>query len=216
MAPAPMTTSFPMPTYPAAMKRFSPASERNKDPILDVLRGVVPAQGRVLELSAGSGQHTVHFAAAFTGVEWQPSDIDESALLSVAAHRDEAALANVLDPMRVDVTALDWGVDAVDVVLSINMIHITPWACSQGLFAGAARVLRSGGALVTYGPYNVDGAFTSDGNARFDASLRSRDPRWGIRDLADLLGLAEAAGFMREAVVDMPANNKTVIYRLRD
>ncbi len=196
------------------MKRFSPASERNKDPILDVLRGVVPAAGRVLELSAGSGQHTVHFAAAFPGITWQPSDIDESARLSVAAYRDEAGLSNVLDPRYLDVTAEDWGVDAVDVVLSINMIHITPWACSEGLFAGASRVLKAGGALVTYGPYNVDGAFTSDGNARFDASLRSRDERWGIRDLADLLALAEAAGFTREAVVEMPANNKTVVYRL--
>lgn len=197
------------------MKRFSPASERNKDPILAVLRGVVPADGRVLELSAGSGQHTVHFAAAFPGVAWQPSDIDESALVSVAAHRDEASLPNVLEPIRLDVTSADWGIDSLDVVLSINMIHITPWACSEGLFAGAARVLKAGGALVTYGPYNVGGAFTSDGNARFDASLRSRDERWGIRDLADLLGLADASGFTREAVVEMPANNKTVIYRLQ-
>lgn len=196
------------------MKRFSPASERNKDPILDVLRGVVPAQGRVLELSAGSGQHTVYFAAAFPGVSWQPTDVDEVALLSVAAHRDEAGLANVLEPRPLDVTSGDWGVDPVDVVLSINMIHITPWACSEGLFAGAARVLVPGGALVTYGPYNVDGAFTSESNARFDGSLRSRDPRWGIRDLADLLGLAEAAGFTREQVVAMPANNMTVVYRL--
>jgi SAM-dependent methyltransferase len=198
------------------MKRFSPASERNKDPILDVLRDVVPATGRVLELSAGSGQHTVHFAAAFPGIVWQPSDVDEGALASVAAHREEAGLGNVLAPIRLDVTADDWGVGPVDVVLCINMIHISPWACSEGLFAGAARVLKPGGALVTYGPYNVDGAFTSDGNARFDTSLRSRDARWGIRDLADLLGLAEAVGFAREAVVDMPANNKTVIYRLQD
>ncbi len=196
------------------MKRFSPASERNKDPILQVLRSVVPAQGRVLELSAGSGQHTVHFAAAFPGVSWQPTDVDPTALSSVAAHRDEAGLPNIAAPRHLDVTEHDWGIDPVDVVLSINMIHITPWACTQGLFAGAARLLTPGGALVTYGPYNVDGAPTSPGNAQFDASLRSRDPSWGIRDLADLLALAEAHGFVREQVVPMPANNMTVVYRL--
>ena len=195
------------------MKRFSPASERNKDPILEVLRRVVPDRGRVLELSAGSGQHSVHFAAAFPDIAWQPSDIDPTALDSVTAWRSEAALPNLLAPLRVDVTAGDWGVDPVDVVLSINMIHIAPWACSKGLFAGAARLLGSGGALVTYGPYTVDGAFTSPSNAGFDASLRSRDPSWGIRDLADLLVLAAEAGFEREDVVAMPANNMTVIYR---
>lgn len=196
------------------MKRFSPASERNKDPIFDVLRGVVPGAGRVLELSAGSGQHSVHFAAAFPGVTWQPTDIDPTAIASVSAYRDEAGLDNLLAPRVLDVTETDWQLEGpMDVILSINMIHISPWACSEGLFAGAARHLRPGGALVTYGPYNVDGAFTSESNARFDASLRSRDPSWGIRDLADLLGLAAGQGLERVDLVPMPANNFTVVYR---
>ena len=196
------------------MKRFSPASERNKDPILAVLRTVVPASGHALELSAGSGQHSVHFAAALPGLVWQPTDIDPTAIASVAAHREDAGLPNLLAPRVLDVTDADWGLpQPMDLITSINMIHISPWAASEGLFAGAGRHLAPGGALVTYGPYNVDGAFTAESNARFDASLRARNAAWGIRDLDDLLALATAAGLTREALIPMPANNFTVVYR---
>ncbi len=198
------------------MKLDSPSTRRNRDPILAVLQEHAPREGFALELSAGSGQHSVHFASAFPDLTWQPTDISDEALASIAAWRAEAALPNLLAPCRLDVTDSRWAPvpeDGAALVLSINMIHISPWEASEGLFAGAARELAPGGVLITYGPYLVDNEFTSPSNERFEGWLKSLDERYGQRDLDALRELAEAGGMTREAVIPMPANNFTVVYR---
>ncbi|MGQ9364820.1 DUF938 domain-containing protein [Azospirillum sp. ST 5-10] len=192
-------------------RRSAPAAERNRDPILDVLRRVLPATGLVLEVASGTGQHAVHFAAALPGLEWQPSDADARARASVAAWRADAGLANLREPLALDAAAGSWPVARADAVVCINMIHIAPWAAAQGLLRGAARLLPEGAPLVLYGPFRRDGRHTAPGNAAFDADLRARDPAWGVRDLGEVA--AAAAGFRLGEVVEMPANNLTVVFR---
>jgi SAM-dependent methyltransferase len=186
---------------------------RNREPILAVLRRVLPAQGLVLEIASGSGEHAAYFAKELPALTWQPSDPDEAALASIAAHRIDAALANLLAPLRLDVTANDWPVGRVDVVMCNNMIHISPWAATEGLMAGAERVLSPGGILFLYGPYKIGGRHTASTNQAFDEDLRQRNPGWGIRDLADVTVLAQRHGFAAPETIEMPANNLSVIFR---
>ena len=159
--------------------RFSPAVARNRDPILAVLRRVLPAQGTVLEIASGSGEHAAYFAAALPHLFWQPADIDPDALASISAHRAAAEAPNLLHPIELDAAAPDWPVTRADAIVSINMIHIAPWAAAAGLMAGAARLLAAGGVLYLYGPFMEDGRHTAQSNASFDASLRARDPEMG-------------------------------------
>ena len=196
------------------MKLHAPATLRNREAILAVLRDVLPAAGVVLEIAAGSGEHAVFFAAALSALAWQPTDPDSESLSSIADHRADAALANLRAPLRGDVTEAGWARDlAADAVVCINMIHIAPWEACLGLLAGASALLAPGKPLYLYGPYRIDGAFPAPSNADFDASLRGRDPRWGVRDLPDVTRAAEAVGFTRERVVAMPANNHSVVFR---
>ncbi len=198
------------------MRQRSPSTARNREPILEVLQTVVPPRGFVLETSAGSGEHSVFFAAAFPELTWQPTDVSEQALASISAWRADANLPNLLPPEPLDVRDSRWAAvpeSGADVVLSINMIHISPWEAAVGLFEGAGRALLPGGVLVTYGPYLVDGAFTSPSNRQFEDWLKGLDPAYGQRDLEALRELAEANGLTRDAVVPMPANNFTVVYR---
>jgi SAM-dependent methyltransferase len=194
------------------MKQHAPAAERNRDPILAVLRRVLPARpgALVLEVASGSGQHALHFAAALPHLRWQPSDQDPVARDSVAAWRAEAGLDNLLPPLFLDVRG-PWPVAAADAIFCANMIHISPWACTLALLSGAAAVLPPGSPLVLYGPYRRGGAHTAPSNAAFDASLRARDPAWGVRDLEEVV--AQARGFALDEVVEMPANNLTVVLR---
>jgi len=194
-------------------RHVAPAAERNREPILSVLRRVLPASGQVLEIASGTGQHIVHFAAALPGLTWQPSDPDEAARESIAAWTAHAGLANVRAPLALDVLQAPWGVDAAQAVVCINMIHIAPWAAAQALFAGAGRLLAPGGVLFLYGPYRRGGAHTAPSNAAFDAQLRAADPAWGVRDLEDVAALGEAAGLALEEVVPMPANNFSLVFR---
>ncbi len=195
------------------MKRSAPAAERNRGPILDVLRGVLPPAGLVLEIASGTGQHVVHFAAALPRLEFQPTDVDEANLASIAAWRAEAGLPNVRPPLRLDVRDPVWPVDRADAVFCANMIHIAPWAAAEGLLAGAARVLPAGGVLCLYGPFAFGGRFLAPSNEAFDASLRARDPAWGVRDLDVVTVTAARHGFACASVVEMPANNHTVVFR---
>lgn len=196
------------------MKRHAPATDRNREPILAVLRDVLPGAGVVLEIAAGSGEHAVFCAAALPGLGWQPTDPDHESLSSIAAHRDEVALTNLRAPIRVDVTEAGWARDlAANAFVCINMIHVAPWEACLGLLAGASALLAPGSPLYLYGPYRIEGAFTAASNADFDASLRARDPRWGVRDLDEVTRAAEAVGFKRERVVAMPANNHSVVFR---
>lgn len=193
----------------------SPSVARNRDPILLVLRRALPARGTVLEVASGSGEHAVHFAAALPHLTWQPTDADEEARRSIAAHRELARLSNVLPPLALDVRAPVWPVARADALVAINMIHIAPWTATEGLMAGAARVLPPEGVLYLYGPYKENGEHTAPSNAAFDASLRACDPQWGVRDLAEVRALAEAGGLRLVERVAMPANNLSLVFRKR-
>lgn len=195
-------------------RRLAPAAERNKEPILSVLRGVLPQIGAVLEIGSGTGQHVAYFATHFPGVVFQPSDPDVGNHASIAAWVADAGVDNVRPPVALDVTDDPWPVsDAVDAVFSANMIHIAPWEAAVGLFRGAAPLLRPGGTLLTYGPYKVDGQHTAPSNAAFDEDLRARDPRWGVRDVADLDRLARDHGLEPDLRYPMPANNQLLVFR---
>jgi SAM-dependent methyltransferase len=192
-------------------KITNPWPERNKGPILEELRRVLPATGTVLEIGSGSGQHAVHFAENLPKITWLPSDVDPENIASIRLWRREAGSPNLFAPRRVDVLDDDWGVGSVDAVFCANMIHIAPWECCAGLVAGARRHVRAGGLLILYGPFRIGGAHTAPSNAEFDADLRGRDARWGVRDL-EAVG-TEARGFRLEERVEMPANNQTVVFR---
>ena len=195
------------------MKQHSPATTRNREPIREVLARELPATGTVLELAAGSGEHSVYMAAAFPALAWQPTDVDDTALASIAAWRDETQLPNLRAPLRVDVCAETWPLEHADAITCINMIHISPWEATLGMFAGATRLLAPGALLYLYGPYRFDGAFTAPSNEAFDQSLRARDPRWGVRDVRELEGVA--TGFSLSEVIAMPANNHSLVFRRR-
>jgi SAM-dependent methyltransferase len=195
------------------MKHHAPATARNREPIREVLARELPASGTVLEIASGSGEHAVAFARAFPGVTWQPSDADPGALDSIAAWRDEAALPNLAAPLPLDVTAA-WPLARADAIVCINMVHIAPWEAALALFAGAGRLLAPGALLLLYGPYRFDGAFTAPSNAAFDQSLRARDPRWGVRDVADLTAAAAAHQLALRDTVALPANNHALVFRM--
>lgn len=194
-------------------RRHAPAAARNREPILAVLRRHLPETGLVLEVSSGTGEHAVHFAAALPGLTWQPSDPDPDARASIAAWAAEAGLPNLRPPLALDAATEDWPVARADAVLCINMIHIAPWAAGLGLLRGAARRLPPGGPLILYGPYRRGGRHTAPSNAAFDAGLRAQDPRWGVRNLEAVAEAAAATGFGPPSVEEMPANNLTVVFR---
>jgi SAM-dependent methyltransferase len=189
-----------------------PHVARNREPILEVLRRVLPPQGLVLEVASGSGEHAAYFAQHLPALSWQPTDPDAAALASIAAHRAAAGAANLLAPLRLDVTSERWPVEQADAVVCNNMIHISPWAATEGLIAGAGRIMRTGGILYLYGPYQIDGRHTAPSNQAFDASLRAQNPLWGVRDLTDVTALAERHGLVLAETVAMPANNLSVIF----
>src|SRR5262245_42400301 len=201
------------PAFPVA--QLSPAAARNRDPILAVLRRHLPAQGSVLEIASGTGEHAACFAPCLPHLVWQPSDVDPDALASIEAHRAAANAPNLRAPIALDVTAPEWPVTGADAIVSINMIHISPWTAAQGLMAGAARLLAVGGVLYLYGPFKENGEHTAPSNAAFDASLRARDPSWGVRDVGDVRALADKHGFDFVERVAMPANNLSLVFRRR-
>lgn len=200
-------------------RRFSPAFARNGKPILQVLERVLPAAGLVLEVASGPGEHAALFARNLapsrSDWQWQPTDLDPGNLASIDAHaRDADPDGRILLPARgLDTTAPDWPVDTAGAIVCINMIHIAPWAACEGLFRGAGRVLTPGGVLYLYGPFMRDGRHTAPSNADFDASLRSRDASWGIRDLDRVAALAGRNGIGLTEIVEMPANNLSVVFR---
>ncbi len=191
---------------------FSAAAERNRDPILDVLRRHLPPTGLVLEIASGTGQHIVHFGRLLPGLVWQPSDPDAELRHSIRARTEQAGLGNVRPPLDLDVTRFPWPVSRADSVLSINMIHIAPWEAVPALFGGAGRVVAPGGPLYLYGPFRRHGRHTAPSNERFDHQLRAQDPAWGLRDLEAVVEQGRLAGFQLIEVVDMPANNFSVVF----
>lgn len=191
----------------------SPSVVRNRDPILEILRRVLPRTGMVLEIASGTGEHAVHFAAALPHLTWQPTDQDGQALNSIATHHAISKLPNLLAPLRLDASARDWPVEQAAAVVAINMVHITPWRATQGLMAGAERVLPLGGVLYLYGAYKENGSHTATSNEAFDQDLRRRNPEWGIRDLEEVVELARNHGLELVERVTMPANNLSVVFR---
>ncbi|HEY1125241.1 MAG TPA: DUF938 domain-containing protein [Sphingobium sp.] len=196
-----------------ADKRHAPATLRNRDAIVEILRDALPRRGTVLEVASGSGEHVIHFAQTFPALDWQPSDPDPAALRSIAAWTEEADLMNVAPPVLLDASSDDWPVSQADAILCINMVHISPWEATLGLLRGAARLLPRGGLLYLYGPYVQSGVETAPSNLAFDQSLQSRDPAWGLRDVADVEAAAGEQGFRLESIVPMPANNLSLIFR---
>jgi hypothetical protein len=189
-----------------------PATARNRDAIVAVLRDVLPASGVVLEVASGSGEHVVHFAQAFPVLAFQPSDPEEAARQSIAAWARQAGLANVRLPLALDAAADKWPLSSAAAILCINMIHIAPWRATQGLLRGAARLLPAGAPLYLYGPFRRAGVVTAPSNEAFDASLKARHPEWGLRDLEVVAALARDHGFSAPAVTEMPANNLSVVF----
>jgi hypothetical protein len=201
-------------------KLYAPAAGRNGGPIAEVLATALPerpqpddAEPLVLEVASGSGEHAVRFARRFPQLIWQPSDQGAEAVRSIEAWRREAQLANLRPPIELDVETPSWPLAAADALVCINMLHISPWTAAEGLFAGASALLPTDGLLFIYGPFNVGGAYTSDGNRAFDSDLRGRDPRLGLRDVEQVEQAAAARGLRAVERVSMPANNLSLLFR---
>ncbi|AJA09826.1 hypothetical protein SKP52_14720 [Sphingopyxis fribergensis] len=194
-------------------KRHAPATLRNRDAIAAGLADWLPAAGIVLEVASGSGEHIVHFAAAFPHLDWQPSDPDPAGLTSIAAYRAEAGLANIAAPLALDASASEWPIDRADAILCINMVHISEWAATVGLFTQGAKLFQKGAPLILYGPYFRKDHPTAPSNLAFDDSLRARNAEWGVRWLEDVTELAQTKDFALAEVREMPANNLMLLYR---
>jgi hypothetical protein len=195
------------------LRRSAPAALRNREPIAEVLREWLPERGLVLEIASGTGEHAVFFADQFPDLEWQPSDLHPDALASIAAWRDASGLATIRVPIRIDASSADWPIEKADALLSINMVHISPWRSALGLLNGASRLLPVGGPLILYGPWLKGDVETAPSNLAFDADLKSRDPEWGLRSVEDFAGAAEERGLKLEQTRSMPANNLMLLFR---
>lgn len=198
------------------MKLSSPAASRNIGPITALLDTLLPTTGRALELASGPGEHAVVFAARYPGIAWQPSDIDADALDSIGVRRLECGLLNIELPLRIDLAAANWHAEVLsgyDAMVAINVCHISPWAASLGLLAGAAEILNSNGALLVYGPFTRDGQHTAPSNEAFSVSLQARNSEWGVRDVEELAVQAGERGLRLEQAHVMPSNNLVLEFR---
>jgi len=193
-------------------RRHAPATARNREPIAAILRDVLPPAGTALEIASGTGEHAIFLAEAFPGLSWIPSDPDPTAISSIRAWAETARLPNLRPPLTIDAAAPTWPIDRADAMLCVNMVHISPWEATVGLLTNAAKLLPVGGPLVLYGPYFQQGVETAPSNLAFDESLKQRDSRWGLRQLEEVVALAESLGLSLDAVHSMPANNLIVVF----
>ncbi len=196
-----------------SVKQHAPQADRNKGPIVDVLRRVLPDSGMALEVGSGTGQHIVHFARQFPGLVWQPSDYDQVAVASIESYQREARLSNLREPLLLEVRKRMWGHGLLDAVLAINLVHLTSWSVCEGLFDGARRHLRPLGVLFLYGPFKQSGGFTNRDNAELDRALRSRNADWGLRDIEAVVALGAARNLVVEQAADLPAGQLGVVFR---
>lgn len=204
-------SEIPRPEGDARLR--APSATRNRDAILAVLRETLPAEGLILEIASGSGEHALYFAGALPTLTFQPSDPSAEARASIAAWIAESGLANIRPPIAIDASSDAWPTSAPAAILCINMIHIAPWTAAEGLFRHAGALLARGAPLFLYGPFRQPGRPLEPGNLAFDESLRGRDPAWGLRDLGEVAALAQANGFAGPEIVEMPANNLSVTFR---
>lgn len=218
-------------SQPVDARQFAPATQRNREPILQVLQQVLPPDGAVLEISSGTGEHAVFLAPRLRSPAWITSDPSPEARASIAAWQAYSAADNLYGPVALDVREAPWPVEqsplpeplqALDLaqqpiraIVNINMIHIAPWAACLGLMAGAERLLPAAGILYLYGPFKQNGQHTAPSNATFDASLQARNPEWGVRDLEAVIAIAQQHQLSLLKTVDMPANNLSVIFQRR-
>ena len=194
-------------------RRSAPAALRNRQPIADVLAEWLPKRGLVLEIASGTGEHAAFFAERFPQLDWQPSDIHADALASIAAWTESAALPNLRAPLVIDASDTDWPIAQADALLSINMVHISPWGSALGLIDAAARLLPQGGPLILYGPWLSDEIETAPSNLDFDRDLKNRDPDWGLRRVEEFAAAAARRGLRLEQTRAMPANNLMLLLR---
>jgi len=196
-------------------RRYAPATKRNQNAILAVLREALPAAGLILEVGSGTGEHAAFMTPSLPeGIVWQPSDVDSWALPGIDAHAAMVRTDRIAAAIWLDAAAPVWPVTRADAVFAANLLHIAPFRVAEGFFAGAGRILSGRGPLVLYGPFRRHGDHTAVSNAAFDRQLRTQDPEWGIRCLDnELQPLAQEAGLVLDIVVPMPANNFTVIWR---
>jgi hypothetical protein len=200
----------------AGSRRSAPAVLRNREPIADVLAGWLPASGTVLEIASGSGEHALYFAERFPTLEWQPSDVHPDALASIEAWRNVSRLTNIRQAIAIDSAAPDdWPIERADAVLSINMVHISPWASALGLIRGSVDRLRPGAPLILYGPWLKDDIATAPSNLSFDQDLKYRDPAWGLRRVEDFAAAAAVEGLDLVETRQMPANNLMLLLKRR-
>ena len=193
-------------------RRSAPTTQRNREPIATVLRDWLPPTGLVLEIASGTGEHAVHFAREFPQLEWQPSDVEPLALSSIEAWRADSGLPNLREPVVLDAASSTWPIARADALLSINMVHISPWESALGLLDGAARLLPTGSPLILYGPWLTDEVETAPSNLAFDSDLKRRDPRWGLRRVEDFAAQAGVRGLKLADQRAMPANNRMLLF----
>lgn len=205
--------SAPFAPNASGARQHAPATLRNREPLARALAQILPQSGLVLEIASGTGEHAVFFAGQFPDLQWQPTDVSDAAMASIAAWRREARPSNLLAPLRLDLADPDWPVDRADAIFCANMTHIAPWEATRGLLAGAGRVLTPGAILAIYGPFIEPGVATAASNLAFDADLKARDERWGLRDTRDLDRLAARNELVAERRIAMPANNILLVYR---
>lgn len=196
-----------------SVKQHAPQADRNKGPIVDVLKRVLPDSGMALEVGSGTGQHVIHFARQFPRLTWQPSDYDQVAIASIESYRRESRLKNVREPLLLEVRKKLWGNGLLDAVLAVNLVHVTSWSVCEGLFDGARRHLRPSGVLFLYGPFKQNGGFTNADDAALDAALRSRNADWGLRDIEAVAALGTARNLLVEQAVDLPGGQLGVVFR---
>ncbi|MBF2018998.1 MAG: DUF938 domain-containing protein [Hydrococcus sp. C42_A2020_068] len=202
---------------PTDARQYAPATQRNREPILEVLLRVLPPSGNILEIASGTGEHAVFFAPRLGPRQWIPSDPNPLLLSSINAWRDRNPSDNLHPPYQIDARDSLWSIEEtgipVNAIVNINMIHISPWSACLGLMAGANRLLSPGGILYLYGPFKQDGEHTSSSNLAFDESLRAQNPEWGVRNLEDVVKAANAEDLNLLEVIPMPANNLSVVFQ---
>lgn len=201
-------------------RQFAPATQRNREPILEVLQRILPSTGTILEIASGTGEHAVFFAPRLSGRKWLPTDINYLSLASISAWLKHSPSDNIYPPILLDVCANIWSIeqekqylDEITAIVSINMIHIAPWSACLGLMAGAGRILPPNGILYLYGPFKQNGQHTAPSNATFDESLKSQNAEWGVRDLDDVITAAKTQNLYWRETVSMPANNLSVVFQ---